>query len=107
MNAVETRERDEVFGIGGALRTLPLGNRLARKAQPVRQRLLTVSFCAPELCQALRNLHIHTDPNPPGPASRTHTLLLCGAVGHTVAGARAIMPASLVGISRNLWLHTV
>ena len=58
-HAIELGERNQVLGIGRALRTLPFTDRLTRQAQLSRQPLLTKTLAATKVGEPLRSFYIH------------------------------------------------
>ena len=58
-HAIEFCERDQVLGIGRALRTLPFTDRLARQPQLSRQPFLAKTLAATKVGEPLRSFYIH------------------------------------------------
>ena len=58
-HAIEFGERDQVLGIGRALRALPFTDRLARQSQLSCQPFLTKAFAAAKVGEPLRSFYIH------------------------------------------------
>ena len=58
-HAIEFGERDQVLGIGRALRALPFTDRLARQPQLSRQPFLAKTLAATKVGEPLRSFYIH------------------------------------------------
>ena len=58
-HTIELGERDQVLGIGRALRALPFTDRLARQSQLSRQSLLAKALAAAKVGEPLRSFYIH------------------------------------------------
>ena len=58
-HAIELGERDQVLGIGRALRALPFTDRLARQPQLSRQPFLAKTFAATKVGEPLCSFYIH------------------------------------------------
>ena len=58
-HTIELGERDQVLGIGRALRTLPFTDRLARQPQLSRQPFLAKALAAAKVGEPLRSFYIH------------------------------------------------
>ena len=58
-HAIELGERDQVLGIGRALRALPFTDRLARQPQLSRQAFLAKTLAATKVGEPLRSFYIH------------------------------------------------
>ena len=58
-HAIELGKRDQVLGIGRALRALPFTDRLARQTQLSRQPFLAKALAAAKVGEPLRSFYIH------------------------------------------------
>lgn len=58
-HTIELGERNQVLGIGRALRALPFADRLARQSQLSCQPFLTKAFAAAKVGEPLRSFYIH------------------------------------------------
>ena len=58
-HAIEFGERDQVLGIGRALRAFPFTDRLARQPQLSRQPFLAKTLAATKVGEPLRSFYIH------------------------------------------------
>ena len=58
-HTIELGERNQILGIGRALRALPFTDRLTREAQPSRQALLAKALTAAKIGEPLCSFYIH------------------------------------------------